>query len=527
MRNDAGSLACATCGTTKPPGGGQVRCPACTMINAQGALKCTVCGTQLQAAAAVAAAASSKISGDATPAVGAATPARSDQSWECRCTFLNPLSATRCQLCDTSVHDIKANSAKGPDAAVIDAIKLIQDNPSMSSKDIKAELRRKGHTKGSTAARALLKAKKHLKNGTADEVLAGPTTLRQPSYTLRCGICDDPIYKGSSGNGKAATTTTCMCDHYFCFPCLGGYVAGKINAGAVTEEEMACPDPNCSESMLIGYSADGSMQFTPNYLYTRDGDQARGILGAAFPSKEAHALYTKFLHHRNRESGLYRECASPTCSIRLVPPEGQQFVRCQCGFSFCVKCDQPAHKGMSCEAARGMRKADQAVVGMKLQAIAEGGRWCPRCAMFFASEDPDPKKWNCDHMTCGSCQHQYCRNCGADRKLIVQNDNSFHHPKCGLYFPPEAGDTKTGRPTEYPDVWRREDPQFNSAGIEMFDGRPALKLKWREVGTSKDGRKCKKDCRCNYGREHSSWKSAGADDQIPEEAGGRRRPGRK
>ena len=63
-------------------------------------------------------------------------------------------------FCDTSVHDIKANHAKGPDAAVIDAIKLIQEHPSMSNKDIKAELRRMGHTKGSTAARALLKTTK-------------------------------------------------------------------------------------------------------------------------------------------------------------------------------------------------------------------------------------------------------------------------------------------------------------------------------------------------------------------------------
>ena len=395
----------------------------------------------------------------------------------------------------------------------------------MSNKDIKAELRRMGHTKGSTAARALLKAKKHLKNGTAAALLEGPKTLRQPSYTLRCGICDDPIYKGSSGKGKAATTTTCMCDHYFCFPCLGDYVAGKINAGQVTEEEMSCPASNCNESMLIGYAADGSMQFTPNYLYTRDGGQARGILGTAFPSKEAHKLYAKFLHHRNRESGLYRECASPSCSIRLVPPEGQQFVRCQCGFSFCVKCDQPAHRGMSCEAARSLQKADEAVEGIKLRAIAEGGRWCPKCAMFFAAEDPDPKKWSCDHMTCGNCGHQYCRNCGADRKLIVQNDNSFHHKMCGLYFPPEAGDTKTGRPTDYPAVWRREDPQFNSVGIEMFDGHSELKVKWRHVGHSKDGRKCKKECHCNYGQGHSRWASAGAD-QIPDEVQ-RNRTGRK
>ena len=151
--------------------------------------------------------------------------------------------------------------------------------------------------------------------------------MRVPSGTLRCGICDDAIHKGSNGPGKAATTPTCMCDHYFCYTCLGKYVANKINSGAVTEEEMCLPSVRLRQIMLVGFTADGSMQFTPNYLYTSYKNEGRGILGKAFSNSEARKLHEKFLHHRNRISGLYSEC--PSCNIGLVPPQGEQFVRCQ------------------------------------------------------------------------------------------------------------------------------------------------------------------------------------------------------
>ena len=86
---------------------------------------------------------------------------------------------------------------------------------------------------------------------------------------------------------------------------------------------MCCPASGCGKSMLVGPTG----AFMPTYIYMRNGNQALGILGMAFPASEAHTLYEKFLVHRNRESGLYIVCPSPTCTfscpvLRFFPCPG-------------------------------------------------------------------------------------------------------------------------------------------------------------------------------------------------------------
>ena len=134
--------------------------------------------------------------------------------------------------------------------------------------------------------------------------------------------------RGSNDDGghkhKAATTATCFCNHYFHFECLGNYVKRKIRADEVNEEEMDCPNSTCTHSML----QDPMGSFTPNYLFTRSGGKAYGILGEAFDFREACELNDLFLQHRNRESNLFVTCPNPLCEIKIYVQENQKFFRC-------------------------------------------------------------------------------------------------------------------------------------------------------------------------------------------------------
>ena len=97
--------------------------------------------------------------------------------------------------------------------------------------------------------------------------------------------------------------------------------------------------------------------------------------------------------------------------------------------SFCKDCRKAAHEDIeSCVQAAASLQADEEIDEMLSLVISQGGRWCPKCGEVSAAESADPTLWMCDHMTCGQCSHQFCRNCGADRTLILEHDNSWHVP---------------------------------------------------------------------------------------------------
>ena len=114
------------------------------------------------------------------------------------------------------------------------------------------------------AQKVLREAKKKRMQGTNHVSESKVQTLRVPSNSVQCPICNERIRRGDRGSGKAATSATNLCEHYFCFKCLGNYVKGKIISGDVDEEDMDCPDSSCTCSML----QDALGEFTPNYLFT-------------------------------------------------------------------------------------------------------------------------------------------------------------------------------------------------------------------------------------------------------------------
>ena len=388
-----------------------------------------------------------------------------------------------------------------------------------SDSDIRKLLKKKCSLSTGKAQAALREAKKKRKtnaaaNDASGEGKSAAGSLRQPSYSVKCGMCDEKIQRGTIGSGKSSTVATPQCDHYFCFECLGNYVKLKITAAEVDEDDMECPHATCTKSMLQGPMGN----FTPNYMFTRSGGRGEGILGHAFSFQEACDLNEKFLNHRNREANLFITCPNPNCEIRVYVEEDRQFFRCEqqhhgCGQSFCKLCKRAAHNPIKdCKQARAAEAADAATDGMALQVLAEGGRFCPRCGDLFAAEDVNPDNWPCDHITC-TCGYEFCRSCGCDRSLVVDNDNSWHVVKCGLWCHPGTGDVPNSeKPTDWPDIWKEKDPQFNGRGERYFQGaEPGLKAHWKKLGTLQTVlhptqgyfRKCQPNCGCAYGSGHS------------------------
>ena len=207
----------------------------------------------------------------------------------------------------------------------------------MGDTEIRNLLKREFALSTSKAHKALRKAKGIQKERAAAAVAALASSsnrlrqklrLKSVSNSLTCDICGEKMSRGSNDDGghkhKAATTATCFCNHYFHFECLGNYVKRKIRADEVNEEEMDCPNPTCTHSML----QDPMGSFTPNYLFTRSGGKAHGILGEAFDFREACELNDLFLQHRNRESNLFVTCPNPLCEIKIYVQENQKFFRC-------------------------------------------------------------------------------------------------------------------------------------------------------------------------------------------------------
>ena len=334
-----------------------------------------------------------------------------------------------------------------------------------------------------------------------------------------CGICGENIARGTRGKGSSSVAATNMCDHYFCHDCLGDYLEQKITDAEVKNDQLVCPYEGCEVSMLLGPLGN----YEPMYLFTSENGTANGLLGSAFDFDKAKELNDKFLEHRfrleKRKSGMI-QCPNLKCNIPIeLPSNGQQFFRCVppgCGQSFCRKCWRPAHNDIKdCDAAMQNSEADAALAEMLVKLLAEGGRYCPKCGTPSAAENPDPyhSDCRCDHMTCGACKYEFCRQCGADRVLIKAEDLSYHVSKCGLYVTYDDAKPDEKRPTDWPLQWRTKDPQFNGQGETLFDEYPAYKEQWKALGVlpSPNGkikgyfRKCQPDCGCAYGSGHSTW----------------------
>eukprot|EP00438_Fugacium_kawagutii_P031409 Skav205759 [mRNA] locus=scaffold1714:195689:202390:- [translate_table: standard] len=123
------------------------------------------------------------------------------------------------------------------------------------------------------------------------------------------------------------------------------------------------------------------------------------------------------------------ECKS---SANLVPLDTAVYCRA-CSTSRCLSCNNMWNADHRCGTAVALSKAWEGfkdLAAFELQLKPMGFKRCPACQ--YPCEKADPL--SCDHITC-ECGHQFCWNCGEDRRVIYAHDLSYHHPRCKFYVP--------------------------------------------------------------------------------------------
>eukprot|EP01098_Paradermamoeba_levis_P014454 TRINITY_DN6906_c0_g1_i1.p1 TRINITY_DN6906_c0_g1~~TRINITY_DN6906_c0_g1_i1.p1 ORF type:complete len:334 (+),score=57.30 TRINITY_DN6906_c0_g1_i1:46-1002(+) len=182
------------------------------------------------------------------------------------------------------------------------------------------------------------------------------------------------------------------CGHSFCSPCLKSTINMTLSNG---NNRLGCPgcSSEFSEKLIVELAGEEALKKMKRFK----------ILAA----------------NRNNPSAVW--CPQASCGLPCVKKaETDQFVACECGFDFCVKCSLANHEGKTCKQAfdslpveerqrrkSRSRKQTIATIGSKFWAFWNT-KPCPKC------EEPIEKNGGCHHMHCYRCNFNFCWNCGMD-----------------------------------------------------------------------------------------------------------------
>jgi len=92
-----------------------------------------------------------------------------------------------------------------------------------------------------------------------------------------------------------------------------------------------------------------------------------------------------------------RWCIRQGCGKYVISNEGNTHVKCECGQEFCFNCRENWHEGKTCE--------EQINEDFKKLTQNRLVKLCPKCKTRTEKDE------GCDHMTCSSCQYEYCWLC--------------------------------------------------------------------------------------------------------------------
>lgn len=214
--------------------------------------------------------------------------------------------------------------------------------------------------------------------------------LPRPKFT--CPICLEEHLV------EAGCTLSCC--HRFCLACLQTYCKEQVLLRRL--DKLKCPDVSCGrpltdvegtllvEACLSPTSCGNFRQQTITQIPGMVSCSHCSYIGWVDPGEDRRALWCESRRHQ-----------------------------------FCADCENGPHLGRSC----AQRKAElgQEDDRQTLEtAWAKNWRPCPRNCKYGGG---DKGVDECDHVTC-LCGHEYCFQCGADRKAIVCHDNLWHKPSC-------------------------------------------------------------------------------------------------
>jgi ariadne-1 len=214
--------------------------------------------------------------------------------------------------------------------------------------------------------------------------------------------------------------TPLLCDHRCCDECWQGYLDSAVKDGKPSLN-LRCPFPKCSVAV-------------PQAFY------------AKFCSPEEAKRYQAYrLNDFVESNDLARWCPFPDCTYAVLLRDASVLakmqtssvpsdVECLCGWSFCFRCGEEAHRPLGCKLLRKWveKNADEAE---NVTWILANTKPCPKC------KNPIEKNQGCMHMTC-RCGFQFCWLCLAD-------DRDYKHTRdgrpCNKFLEQPDGDQEAVR----------------------------------------------------------------------------------
>ena len=168
----------------------------------------------------------------------------------------------------------------------------------------------------------------------------------------------------------------CPESHSHCRDCMRHHYISQIEAA----EPISCPFPQCRASP--------------------SDREVKALVPAAIFQKYLNLLVIAIV----RNNPDYRWCPIPICSRAVKIDPSAPSVTCpNCGFTFCHNCSLPAHGASPCQFI--LTETQKEVAKWCLEVGSSAVKACPSCNMLTEKND------GCNHMTCRSCQGQWCWLC--------------------------------------------------------------------------------------------------------------------
>lgn len=199
-----------------------------------------------------------------------------------------------------------------------------------------------------------------------------PALSMEPRETIRCLICLE-----NSDASTAYCPKACTLSHKYCFECMGNFVQFQIQSeGRV--EDINCP-------MIRSEPCSGNMS----------PDEIKSLVSAE--------VFKRYENLREIRQPNNREC--PNCNKIVTGSAEVPQMQCpDCNTNFCFL-HANAHPNSSC--AEYIRKTlNEERLNTKY--ISKHAKTCPFCKAVTE------KNGGCNHMTCKSCDGQWCWLCGKE-----------------------------------------------------------------------------------------------------------------
>jgi hypothetical protein len=203
----------------------------------------------------------------------------------------------------------------------------------------------------------------------------------------------------------------CSHDIDHCSDCLANHIRAKLEElGRNVADNLPCPTENCSRKLSY--------------------DEIK-----LYADKEVFERYDGYLLLKSMSKNPnFRWCIRVSCDNGELYEDGDEYIRCgACDFEMCYRHQLPWHNGFTCDEYDSQRDFGDPAFSHTQDWLSQNTKPCPGpyCHINITKGE------GCFHMTCSSCNYEFCWECGADWNLIRDPEsgryNTAEH-KEGCFF---------------------------------------------------------------------------------------------